>query len=297
MKIDNNMLPVAAVLGAVFLWGGSFAAAKTALSSLDPWTVVWFRMVLGVCVAVPFLKRYFKFRLCKKDLKYIILMVLFQPCLYFLFEAYALTLTSSAQAGVIAASVPLLVSLGAWVFFSEKVTCRTVAGLLISVIGVGVLTLSGNVTANASNPFLGNALEVCAMICTAGYMLLMKKMSSDYNPFTLTFIQTLSGAVFFLPGAFRIDWTMNFSASLIFSLLFLGCFVTLGAFGLYNYAISRIKASEASAYINLVPVVAVFLGWVFLGEELNPVQSVAAAAVLAGVWLSQSRPEKKRVIA
>ncbi|WP_034632141.1 DMT family transporter [Maridesulfovibrio bastinii] len=297
MKADSSILPVIAVLGAVFLWGGSFAAAKTALSSLDPWTVVWFRMVLGVLVGLPFLKKFFRFHYCRKDLKYLVLMVLFQPCLYFLFEAYALTYTTSAQAGVIAASVPLLVSVGAWLLFSEKITFKTVFGLLISVAGVCVLTMSGSSSANAANPLLGNLLEICAMICTAGYMLLMKKMSSSYSPFALTFIQTLGGAVFFIPGAFRMNWSMHLSSSLIFSLLFLGCFVTLGAFGLYNYAISRIKASEASAYINLVPVVAVCLGWIFLGEALNPVQSVASVAVLFGVWISQGSGMRKKKLA
>ncbi len=284
----SNFIPVAAILGAVFLWGASFSAAKTALSSLDPWAVMWFRMTSGTLAAAPFAIKYMSFAYRKGDWKYLLLMVLFQPCLYFLFEAYALTFTTSAQAGVIAASVPLLVSFGAWLFLSERITRKSVSGLLLSVAGVCCLTLAGDSTDSASNPLLGNLLEVCAMSCAAGYMLLMKNLSSRYSPFALTFLQTVSGAVFFTPGAFRVDWAMNFSASLVGSLLFLGVFVTLGAFGLYNFGISRISAAKASAFINLVPVVAVVLGWIVLGETLNPVQSVAAASVLAGVWISQN---------
>lgn len=295
MKIDSNALPVAAILGAVFLWGASFSAAKTALSSLDPWSVVWFRMVLGALAAIPFARKFMRFSYCKGDWKYLLLMVLFQPCLYFIFEAYALTYTTSAQAGVIAASVPLLVSLGAWLFLSERITRKTVSGLLLSVFGVCGLTLLGDSSLSASNPLFGNLLEVFAMICAAGYMLLMKKLSSRYSPFALTIMQTVAGVVFFTPGAFKVDWSMHFSLSLLGSLLFLGCFVTLGAFGLYNYGISRISAAKASVFINLVPVVAVCLGWVVLGETLNPIQSIAAASVLAGVWISQNGGENDSI--
>ncbi|MBW2648057.1 MAG: DMT family transporter, partial [Deltaproteobacteria bacterium] len=74
---------------------------------------------------------------------------------------------------------------------------------------------------------------------------------------------------------------------LIMILVFLGGLVTVAAFGLYNWGISRIPASKASVFINLIPVVAVALGWALLGEGLTPLQCVAASAIGAGVWLSQ----------
>ena len=73
------------------------------------------------------------------------------------------------------------------------------------------------------------------------------------------------------------------------SLLFLGVSVTLGAFGLYNWAMSRMPASRASAFINLVPVLAVLLGWLVLNEGLNQLQLLAAMVIVGGVILSQRR--------
>ena len=79
-----------------------------------------------------------------------------------------------------------------------------------------------------------------------------------------------------------------FTAGLIRTILFLGVFVTLGAFGLYNWGMSRIPAGKASIFINLVPVIAVLIGWLAMGEALTTTQWIAALAVMTGVWISQS---------
>lgn len=83
-------------------------------------------------------------------------------------------------------------------------------------------------------------------------------------------------------------WTLE----LVLSLFFLGAFVTLGAFGLYNWGMSRMPASRASVFINLVPVLAVLLGWLVLNEGLNHFQIGADVVVAGGVILSQRKNRK-----
>ncbi len=102
-------------------------------------------------------------------------------------------------------------------------------------------------------------------------------------------MQIAAGTLFFLPaglpallGQLRILTVVQYMV-----LVYLGVFVTLGAFGLYNLGIKHIPANRASAYINLVPVMAVLFGWTLLGESLNEAQVAAAFFVLAGVWISQ----------
>ena len=64
-------------------------------------------------------------------------------------------------------------------------------------------------------------------------------------------------------------------------------FVTLGACGLYNYGVSHMPVSLAGAYVNLIPVFPVILGWIVLGEHFTIIQYVACAFVFIGVLLSQ----------
>jgi drug/metabolite transporter (DMT)-like permease len=284
----SALVPTLAVIGAVLLWGGSFSAMKVAVSGLGPWTVMWVRMVLAVALLIPFARRLWPVW-HRADLPRLAAMALCLPCGYFLFESNALRFTSSAQAGVIAALVPLLVAAGARIFLAERVPMRSFGGLALSLAGVAWLTLSARAGEHATAPLLGNGLELLAMICAAGYMLLAKELSTRYGSWTLTGLQSVAGLVFFLPGSVSlIDHPpMAWQPVEAFAVIYLGAGASLGAFGLYNFGISRLPASRASAFINLVPVAALLMGWGILGEALSPSQWAASAVVFGGVWLSQ----------
>jgi drug/metabolite transporter (DMT)-like permease len=287
----QTYLPVMALLTAVLLWGGSFAAMRVTIQAISPAGVMWIRMAIAFVVLLPFALKLWPGDYRRGDWKKLLPLVMLQPCLYFLLESHALQLTTSSQAGVVSASVPLLVTVGAWLYLKEAITIRTVAGLVLAMTGVIGLTWMQRPGTMAENPLLGNLLEVAAMACAAANMLLVKEMSRRYNPWTLTAMQVLAGIVFFLPGA-RDLWHFpagDWKIALVSALLFLGAIVTLGAFGLYNWGMSRMPASSASLFIYLVPVCAVLIGWTTLGEGLSGYQCVAAALVILGVWWSQRR--------
>ena len=294
---DMNMkqiLPVVALLAAVLLWGASFSAMRTALMTLDPWSVIWLRMLIGLLCFLPMVPKLLPKAYQKGDWKILIPTVLFQPCLYFFLESRALMLTTSSQAGIISSFNPLMVTFGAWVFLSEKITWQNWAGLCLSMTGVAALTFFEGTQNHAANPVLGNFLEICAMTSAAANMILVKQLSSRYNPWSLTAMQLMAGTLFFLPGLPHIIqsppdiWTLK----LILILVFLGAFVSLGAFGLYNWGMSKITASRAASFINLIPVTAIIMGWGLLGESLNLIQCAGAAIVIAGVILGQRRGTK-----
>ncbi|MDF1536981.1 MAG: DMT family transporter [bacterium] len=286
---ERTFLPYFAIIAATSLWGSSFAAMKVTIVALGPWPVMWVRMAVALIIILPFARRLWPLPYRSGDWKLLWPLCLFEPCLYYALEANALRFTSSSQAGLISASVPLMVAMGACFFLGERVSRWTVLGLFVALGGVVWLTLAGDPSEAAANPVLGNALELGAMMSAVGYMLLVKKLSERYNTWSLTAMQIVAGFVFFLPGARPLfdHGLVDLSTEQGLTLLYLGSCVTLGAFGLYNYGISRIPASRASAFINLIPVVAVCLGWMLLGETLNFAQVLAALCLLVGVWMSQ----------
>lgn len=287
----ETLLPIMALLAAVIFWGSSFAGTRYALRTLDPQVILWVRMLVALIVILPFSAKLKPLDYRKGDWKMLIPMVLFQPCLYFLLESNALRFTTSTQAGVISAAVPMLVTLGAWIFLSESISKTTVIGLGLSVGGVVLLTLSQGKNSPAENPLLGNSMEFIAMIFAAANMLIIKKLSNRYNPWTLTAMQIVAGFVFFSPGlikAINLDSSV-WTGELVLILVYMGVFVSLGAFGLYNWGMSHLPASKASTFINLTPVTAIITGWFMLGETLNSRQSLAAVVVIIGVLLSQKK--------
>lgn len=277
--------------GAVFLWGVSFMATKTALNGgFSPMTVVWLRMIVAVAVLAPFWPHLPKPEYRPGDKRWLLLVCLLQPGVYYLCENYAIGLTTSSQAGVISAIVPLLVAAGAWLFLREHITARTVGGIALSIVGVTGLSLGASAAAAAPNPVLGNTLEVIAMMSAAGSMIALKHLVRRYDPWVLTGIQSAAGAVLFLPGALASNpasW-LSVRANAWVAIGYLGAFVSLAAFGLYAMALKRLPASRASIAINAVPLVALVAGWAVLRESLSLVQAAGCVAIAAGVALGQS---------
>ena len=116
----------------------------------------------------------------------------------------------------------------------------------------------------------------------------MKQLSKELHPFFLTGIQAFAGALFFIPALLLPQVRATSLSGTGFSLiLYLGTVVSVGAYGLYNFSISRIPASQASAFVNLIPVFSILFGFLLLGERLTLWQWLACALVFSGVLVSQ----------
>ncbi|MFV0423862.1 DMT family transporter [Oleidesulfovibrio sp.] len=306
-RTQSTILASIALFAAVTLWGSSFVATKIGLQYFEPLSIVWLRQLVATIAILPFwLPAWLRHRhasIRRGDISLLLLLAFFQPCLYFVCESYALQLTTASQAGIVSAMMPLMVAVVAGSLLGEQVTRNMWAGFAVSVCGVVWLTLASAPEESAPSPMLGNLLELAAMACGVGYTIICRKLGARFSPVIITGVQILAGLIFFLPGAFMLpaDFLSIVHASLtdtsdaalpLLSISYLGLFVTLGAFGLYNYGVSIIPASRASAWINLVPVVSAILAFLVLGERLSVTQAGGAALVLGGLYLCQKSAPK-----
>ncbi|QGY39980.1 EamA family transporter [Pseudodesulfovibrio cashew] len=286
---SGGLLGPLCLAGAVLLWGTSFVATKAALSGFTPMTAIWLRMALASLLVSIMHSRIPAPRYKRGDWKILAFLCLMQPCLYFLLEGYAISLTTSSQAGMISALVPLLVAVGAWAALKEPLSRDGMLGLAVSMCGVVWLSLTGGAGKTAPHPALGNLLEVGAMVSAAAYMVVMKRLSARYPTWWLTGMQCVAGAIFFLPWVLANDagGFVRVPTEAWVAVAYLGLFVSLGAFGLYNMALTLMPAGKAALAINLVPPVALMAGWLLLGETLTVAQLVACGMIACGVRLGQ----------
>ena len=282
-------LPLAGLALAVVLWGTSFVATKAALVGFGPLVVAAGRMLLSSTLMLALWPRIDTPDRQPGDWRWLALISLLYPCLYYVLEGNALRLTTASQAGTVSALVPLLAAVGARVFLSEHLSGRAVAGLAASLVGVVVLSLGAPAQAAAPAPALGNALEVLAMVSYAISMLALKRMTSRYSPWFLTGVQFLVGALLFFPALILepIDAWGHVPLEAWLGVLYLGLLVTLLPAGLYNFAMSRMPTGSAAMAINLVPVVALVTGFLLLGESLAPIQVAACVVIFGGVVFGQ----------
>ena len=288
----SDYLPSLGLLLAMLLWASSFVALKIAFRAYHPMVVIFGRMaVASVCFLFfcPGFRRTVTFR--PGDLKYILFMALCEPCLYFIFEAKALVNTSASQAGMVTAMLPILVALTAAWLLKERVALSTWIGSSMAVAGVCWLTLGGTPSPEAPHPALGNFYEFLAMVCATGYTITLKRLTLHYSPFFLTATQAFMGSVFYFPFLFlpSTPAPLYFEPTSGLAIIYLGAVITLGAYGLYNYGLKHIPANQASAFVNLIPVFSVILGWILLAESFTLQQCMAGVLVVAGVYVSQRR--------
>ncbi|MBV5317601.1 MAG: DMT family transporter [Desulfobulbaceae bacterium] len=284
----RKMLPFMGLLVAMVLWGSSFVAMKYSFQGMHPLLVILGRMVVATLCFLPFLRSFTRTGVRRHHVLPILAMCLCEPCFYFLFESSALIYTSASQAAMITIMLPLLVALSAGVLLGERISFRTVFGFILAIGGGLWLGQGGTITTGAPHPVLGNFLEFMAMICATGYTILMKRLSKELHPFFLTGVQAFAGTLFFLPVLLFVEVEVTaLPAGTLYAVLYLGSVVSVGAYGLYNFGISRIPASQAVAFVNLIPVFAMVFGFLLLGERLAFWQWIACGLVFSGVLVSQ----------
>jgi len=293
-----DWIAVLALCIAMLVWGSSFTAFKTAIETMGPMNVIFWRMTVASLVFLYFVKSFFSLKISAKEWKYIAMMVLFEPCLYFLFELHALQYTSAGQAGMITSMMPLMTAFAAGIFLKEVVSKQVITGSVIAVSGAVWLSFSSSDSSHASNPLLGNALEFGAMVCAAGYTIAVRYLSQKFSVIFLLALQSFAGMLFFLPFAWWEYRTTPFAFSMEAALwvIYQGVIVTIGGYGMYNFALGRMEASKAAIYINLIPIFAVVLAYLIRGEVLTLVGIIASMVILTGVFISQISREKLKLL-
>lgn len=293
---QNELFAYISIAIAVLLYGTTLTATKICMQYYSTPQLMTFRMLISTVLFLPFVFTVYKnIKIDKKDIGLILLMMLCEPCLYFLFETNALKYTTSGQAGVVSSLEPVILVIAARIILKEKFFKIVYAGLFISIAGSVLLSINSDVSEAAPNPLLGNFLELIAIILTDTCVITTKYLMDKYPPFFLAGISVIGGAIFFTSLNIATGGSFNVVInSSLFIVIYLGI-LTVVAYALYNFAICTLSASKFSPFLFLLPVAAVFFGWFFLGETFNIRQFSACLLIFAGIYICQINNKKKLV--
>jgi drug/metabolite transporter (DMT)-like permease len=225
-----------------------------------------------------------------KDHGRILLVAMFEPGLYFVFETIGLQCTSAAKASLIIATVPLFVMIFAFFFLRERTNLASFLGIGVSLFGIFLLIRADPHFAwSLGTSFLGDLLIFGAVLSAALYTVTARTAGRKTSALNVTGLQMCYGALFYFPAFLwelpSLEWSA-LSARSVAALFYLALFASIGAFFCYNYALSRIPATKASVFVNGIPVITTLAAWALLGEMLTPLQMAGGALVLFGVYLS-----------
>ena len=288
----KSRLPyVAAALSAV-VFGFSFLFTKTALDDLDMFQLLGSRFfVAAVFMLVLRVTKRIKVEIAAAKVRGLLLVVLFQPILYFIFETIGVDRTSASESGVLIALIPVAVAIFAGLILKERLSFWQWLSIWASVAGVVLISLPR--FQGGTGQLAGILALLGAVLAGALYQIFSKKASGKSSPVEVTYMMMWTGAWFFnllgfLKAALASELSTYLAAFMgldtLWAISYLGILSSVVAFFCMNYALSRLTPSKVAVFINLTPVISVMAGVFFRSESFAPVQILGAAVVLLGVW-------------
>ena len=280
------------------VWAGLFPTGKVALRSIPPFTIAAIRLTIGAALLFLYLQR-------KNDTEE--MPVSWTPRLVgsFLFLGFTgyllsvggnyqgLRFTTATNAALLNAASPIAIALLAAIFLREKMSAKMLLGIVISIVGVGVIVARGSwqvITASAYNP--GDLIIVATLFAWGIYTTYGRHLMQVVSPLTATTYAYIAGATYLLIACWLTEWeSWQLAETRWDSWLAVAYQSTLGTFAHFWYyqAVEILGPSRAGVFINLVPVMAIGIAYVFLDEALTLPHLVGGLIVLVGVGVAARR--------
>jgi drug/metabolite transporter (DMT)-like permease len=202
----------------------------------------------------------------------------------------------SGLAALLIGVVPIWMVSLEWLRGGPRPSLQVGAGLLLGAVGVGLLVLpQGN---EKGVDLLGAMVLIVAAASWAWGSVISKSAPLPSSPFLATSMEMIAGGLACLIVAVAAGELRGFSPAgvsgrALLAWLYLVVFGSLVAFTAYIWLLSHTSIAKAGTYAYVNPIVAVFLGWAFLGEPVTLRTILAATVILAGVAMVNVERERK----
>lgn len=280
------------------VWGASFLFMKVALDGVSFTQIAWSREILGA-LTLGIVMIVGRHRLPKEGivwLHFVVIAVTNCVIPHTLF-AWAEQHVSSGLAAIYNSITPIATAILAAVAFRvEKLVRGQIIGVLLGVAGVVVIIAPWQYT-DLSGDLWGQLACIAAAISYGVAISYMRKFVSPrpISGTTVAFMQIgTSAAIMLLLTPILAVGPVDLSFPVVASLVLLGALGT-GLAYIWNIGVLRAWGpTNVSTVTYLIPVVAVVLGFLVLGETLSWNEPVGAVLVLVGILFTQQRLKLRR---
>lgn len=291
------------------VWGAALPISKPAFATTTPFQFLLYRFAFAALFSLPILGWYlWKHRALIAKVPIIIALELLGTTVALGLLYSGLSLTSSLEASLIAATTPLFTTLGGILYLREKEERHEWVGLAIALSGTLLLALEPLLTgrnSHATFSLTGNALIFLQNIAIAAYYVLAKKYYTGIPKFFATSISFYVGIVSFVALSM---WNLGISLpalwnTAVFELsqvgvlipaLYMAVFGSIIGLTAYIWGQDGIEASEASLFTYLQPIVSIPIATLFLNERVTWPMLLAVVIIALGVMVGEMRWKQLR---
>jgi drug/metabolite transporter (DMT)-like permease len=289
---SRRSLAIVAVVVLMVVWGSTFVVTKAAAKEISPLTLAALRFSIAAVVLIPLALARGNWKSMPRPMPWVALlgMAFTGIAVFAIAFNFALVHASATQGALIYALLPAAVALAAVMFLKETLERRRIAGIVLSIAGVAIVVLAGEVDRNSPQPVLGALWMIGAVVAWAAYTVFAKRLADADQVITIALVSLL-GMLMIAPfAAMELAATPWRAPSLQAwgGVLFMGLLASALAYIVYGWALRELDASLVGALINLDPIVGVITAVMFLGETLHGGQVVGGVIALIGMWLAST---------
>ena len=278
---------------ATLFWAGNFMIGKFAfLTNIPPMSLVFFRWSLVWLILLPFTyKEILKFKsTILKNLPLLFFLALTSVGLFNSFTYLALIHTQVINASLFNTAIPAIIILLCFIFKIEKTNKFQIFGLILSVLGILSIITKLDLNILLSLNFnKGDLIMIGGVITWGLYSAFLKKKKFTLPLLTLVHVLCTLGLIFIFPQflyEFSQGQFIKFDINLVYILIFLALFPSIGSYYSWAGAVSIIGANRAGIFLSLIPLFSTIMAIVFFNEQFQFFHLIGAILIILGLFLS-----------
>ena len=278
---------------ASLFWAGNFIVGKFAfLTDIPPLSLVFYRWSLVWIILLPFTyKEIIKYKdIILKNLPLLFLLGFTSVGLFNSFTYLALIHTQVINASLFNAAIPAIIILLCLLFKVEKTNKFQILGLIISVLGIIAIITKLNLDILLSLNFnKGDLIMVGGALTWGIYSTLLKRKKFTLPLLTLVHVICTLGLISVLPQ-FLYEYTngqvIKFDINLVYTLIFLALFPSIGSYYCWAGAVSIVGANRAGISLSLIPLFSTIMAIGIYDEKFQFFHLIGAILIILGLLLS-----------
>ncbi|NRB60709.1 MAG: DMT family transporter [Winogradskyella sp.] len=295
--MNSRAFAIFALFMVQLIYGLNYTIAKVVINDnyIKPFGFVLLRVACATALFCALSAIIPQQKIEKRDFFKLFVASVFGVVVNMLFFFKGLEFTSPIHASAIMTIVPIIILILSAYILKEEVTKKRIFGAILGFSGALVLTIYGKSDRVGDNIPLGNLLIFLNAVSYSIYIILIKKLTKKYHPFTFIKWLFLFGTVLLIPFGYHelqlVEW-QTFTPYIIFSVLFVIIGATFGTYLLNPLALNKLKASTVGVFIYLQPVIAGLFAIIMGADTIDIIKILAMVLIFSGVYLVSLKPKK-----